>query len=154
MIREIKLIFDECLSHSMMAALLPFLQRDGRTVQLKAVVDYQKSGVPDKEWIPKIAKEGGWIVTTADWGRQNKKEKRDEKLPYLCRLYGVTHILLTPKVHELQDFEKGQALTAVWRNIVKATKVAPGTRFSLRHNHQRTGFLLVNLDDKSKSHGE
>lgn len=150
MTREIKVIFDECLSHLMMESLRPFIERDGQTLILKAVIEYQKAGVPDKEWIPKIAAEGGWIVISADLGRQNKREKRDEKLPYLCRLHGVTHVLLSPGVHALSDFEKGQAIIAVWRKIAKTAKAPAGTRFSLRQNHTKNGFLLVNADDEAK----
>ena len=149
MIPEVKLIFDECLSHLTMESLRPFLIRAGQELFMKSVVvEYQKKGVPDKVWIPEIAAGDGWIVITADNGKKNKNEAADEKLPFLCRHHRVTHIIMSSSVHALKGWDKGQAIVSVWTDIVAATTKTRGTRFRLCHNQAKTGFHLIDWDER------
>lgn len=143
---EFKLIFDECLSEPVVEALRPFLERVGVKLTLQAVVKYQRDAVPDKEWIPAIAREGGWIVISSDRGMRNKRERFDEKLPYLCRAHRVTHVLLSGTIHNLNAFGKGQAIVAVWRELVATADATRGTRFKLKMRERRDGFTLTNDD--------
>lgn len=46
---------------------------------LKHIVEFQREGVTDQIWIPRIALEG-WIIITPDRGKSN----RGGKLPRLC----------------------------------------------------------------------
>lgn len=144
--REFKLIFDECLSEPVLESLRPFLERVGIKLVLRSVVKYQRDGVPDKEWIPKIAAEGGWIIISSDRGKRNKREKFDEKLPYLCRSHRVTHVLLSGLIHNEKAFVKGQAVVAVWKELVASATATRGTRFKLKKRDRCDGFALQNDD--------
>jgi hypothetical protein len=146
---EIKLIFDECLSAPVVEALRPFLERSGVSLKTKSVVEIQKAGTADSVWIPKVALEGGWIVISSDRGK-SKREKFDEKLPYLCRLHRITHVLLSARVHDLKLFEKGQAVVAVWQDLLKVRDVTAGARFMLKKRDHSDGFQLVNSDLKAE----
>ncbi|HEX8916284.1 MAG TPA: hypothetical protein VF796_28295 [Humisphaera sp.] len=141
----VKLIFDECLSQLMMADLRKFLERSGCELTLQAVVDYQRAGVLDRDWVPRVAAEGQWIVISTDKGRSGN-EPFEERLPFLCRLHRVTHVLLSPKVHKLKGFAKGQAIVDVWPEFATVRDATPGTRFVIQFNHTRTRFLLINSD--------
>jgi hypothetical protein len=144
----IKLIIDECLSEPVVESLRPFLVKAGVSFDLQSVVKYQREGVADKVWIPKIAADGGWVVISSDRGKRNKSEKVDEKLPYLCRLHRVTHVLLSGTIHNEKAFAKGQALVAVWQQLLEAGDVKRGTRFKLRRRSGCDGYVLSNDDAK------
>jgi hypothetical protein len=147
---QFKLIFDECLGEPVVEALRPFLEKSGVKLVAMSVVSYQRAGVKDIEWIPKIAKEGGWVVLSADRGKRNRVgELPHEKLPFLCRTHRVTHVLLSGSLQSSKTFIKGQALVAVWREILTAATAPAGTRFVLTKRSGGTGYSLVNADTKA-----
>ncbi len=147
MSKELKIIFDECLSEPVVDSLRPFLERSGVTLKLKGVVSFQKAGTPDSVWIPQIAAEPGWIVISSDRAK-SKSERLDQNLPHLCREHRVTHILLSSTVHNLKLFDKARAIVAVWNDLLKASEVKAGTRFLLKKHHRDDTFILVNTDLK------
>lgn len=146
---EIRLLFDECLGAPIMESLAPLLAQGSDRFRLMHVLEFQKQGVPDSEWVPRIAAEG-WIVITTDRGKRNKREAHEEKLPYLCRLYRVTHILLSATLHHRRGIEKAIAIASVWSGLIAAASATRGTRFSLQitaAGHAR----LVNTDVEQKT---
>jgi hypothetical protein len=135
------------LSEPVVEALRPFLEKSGVVFQSKGVVSFQRAGVKDKEWIPKIAAEGGWVVLSADRGRRNRTgELPHEKLPFLCRLHRVTHVLLSGTIQGSSVFVKGQAVVAVWKDLVRTAKAPAGTRFKLTKRSGGIGYVLINAD--------
>jgi hypothetical protein len=94
---------------------------------VRHVLDYYSQGTPDSVWIPELAKED-WTIISADRARR----AGGPKLPLLCRQFGVTHILLSGKIHCQPQFQKIVSVATVWDDIV-ATRDAPrGTQFILR----------------------
>jgi hypothetical protein len=147
---EFKLIFDECLSAPILESLKSFLQTAGVSLTFKGIVEHQRSGVTDKDWIPKIALEGGWVVISSDRGKRRGGEPPDEKLPFLCRKFRVTHVLLSGSIHSEKAFVKGQAIVAVWRELLTVTSATRGTRFQIKKNSSGTGYFLYNEDAKER----
>ena len=72
-------------------------------VELKHIRDFQLNGTPDEQWIPELAAKDGWIVITADRGKQGGAT---EKLPRICAAHGVTHVILSSAVHHQKTMSK------------------------------------------------
>jgi PIN like domain len=94
------------------------------------ILDFQKQGVLDEEWIPRIAKEGGWIVVTSDRGRRGPK--KGAKLPIVCKRHGVTHIALSATVVKKSSFEKLGIILQVWPEMKKLADAPKGSAHLLR----------------------
>ena len=114
------------------------------------ICDYFKAGVQDRDWIPKIAKEGGCVLITSDGGRQSKK---GEKLPLLCKAYGITHIVMSPKLHMSPSHVKIAAIASVWNEIQALHETEPGSRYDLRFrpgkDKAQSTFALVKYEDSA-----
>ncbi|MBP3954006.1 hypothetical protein J8F10_01670 [Gemmata sp. G18] len=104
--------------------------------------DYFSQGIKDGDWIPQLAAEGGWVVISSDGAKQSG---RGDKLPDLCRAFGITHIVLSPSLHSKRASEKSGAIANLWTQIESAVSAAvPGTRFVLRYKSKK-GTNLVSL---------
>jgi hypothetical protein len=85
-------------------------------------------GERDEVWIPELARsEIHWLVVTGDQGMG-----KGEKLPVLCRHYGLRHVLVRGKLHNRLQFERACAVFAVWQDLEDAFEQSPGTRFHLQ----------------------
>lgn len=124
----IKLLFDECLGKPLMEKLAVTLSASPQRPELKHVLDFQKQGVPDEEWIPKIKNEG-YIVVTADRG---KKQSKGGKLPRICAAYDVTHVAVSGTILGKGGFGQMQAIIEVWNEFTDVASSPPGSRYSLR----------------------
>jgi hypothetical protein len=93
--------------------------------------------------VPKLANEG-WIVITADGGKGGKS--KGEKLPKLCHLNKITHVILSSKIHHKPVFEKTRCLIAVWNDIIRLPEEPPGSRFSLRATASGNLVQLVKIE--------
>jgi hypothetical protein len=127
---EIKLLFDECVGKPVMERLATWLAAAPEKTLLGHILDYQRQGTHDEVWVPQVATEG-WVVITADRGRRGKRSK-GEKLPILCRSFGITHVMLSSSIHNRSGFEKCQAILAVWPEIVKLPAAPKGSGHLLR----------------------
>ena len=74
-------------------------------------------GTPDQDWVPKI-RDQDWTVISADGGRTPNRG-RGGKLPQLCADFGVTLIILSPRVHNRTAFDKTRTILSVWNRIVE-----------------------------------
>ena len=88
-----RLMFDECVGKPAMEEIQRTISLSLDEAEFKHVLDFQRQGVLDEDWIPRIAREGDWVVITADRGRRGSA-KKGEKLPVVCKQQGVTHVVL------------------------------------------------------------
>jgi hypothetical protein len=140
-VRSIKLLFNECLGKPVVLTGLKSLIEATTTVKFEFahLQDYYEQGVKDKDFIPEMASHG-WIMVTADRGGRRRR-RRDDVLPFLCRQFGMTHILIGATIHAKPQREKAIALATVWEDIVNEVATSrEGSRWILRagpapHHH-------------------
>jgi hypothetical protein len=97
----------------------------------------------DETWIPDMAQEG-WIVLTADRGKGGRG--KGEKLPVLCRAFGMTHILMSGSLHRRTSIQKVTAILEVWDNINELPEQPKGSAWSLRLTQSGKAVLACKLD--------
>jgi hypothetical protein len=143
-IPEVRFFFDECLSRPVVEGdLVRSLALYGSTVEVAHLLTkFGSSGVKDIEWIPALARETGWIVITADQGRNSKKS---EKLPLICRAFGVTHVMLSRALHRRNMFHKALAISTLWEKLHQLGDKPRGAGY--RINMAGEGFRLVGVTD-------
>ena len=105
------------------------LQLVSSDVPFVHIIDYFSQGEKDENWIPKLSAEGGWVVITADGGKQSK---RGQKLPDLCWEYGITHVVLSSTLHSRKSHEKVGILTTFWNEIELLHEALAGSHYRLR----------------------
>jgi hypothetical protein len=131
----LKFLFDECIGLPIMQCLE--LAVSG-TYQFEHLCEKFSSGALDNEWIPDLAKEGGWVVITGDGGRNSNK---GGKLPELCLHYKVTCLILSPKFAQRKTADKLGALLSRWDHIVELHSKPAGSQFQLRFRESEKGTL-------------
>lgn len=129
MTQATRFLFDECLGRPVVERQIKdSLRLYGSDAELAHLFSKFPMGAKDTEWIPAIAQEGGWIVVTADRGKHSKK---DEKLPYICREFGVSHVMLSSGLHRRTMYYKYLAISSCWSALLDVGSHPPGTGFSL-----------------------
>lgn len=123
----VRLFFDECCSKRLARKISEIYKEDYPDLETRHLTDFWQHSTPDGEWIPMLEREKGWIVLTADRGKDPKKEK----LPLICKTFAVTHISMTPKLVHAGYREHKQALLCMWPQIVNAQRLPPGTKITL-----------------------
>ena len=98
-------------------------------VEFYHLIDKYASGDQDEDWIPKLRIEGGWVVITADAGRNSKV---GQKLPDLCVIHRVTHIILKGQLHHKTTLEKSDLIAGAWPRLQSAFSAPHGSRYLLR----------------------
>ena len=102
MTQPARFLFDECLSRpAVERQICDLLHLYGVDAEIAHLLSKFPPATPDKEWIPEIAKQGGWIIVTSDRGTHSRK---DERLPMICRDFGVTHVLLSGSLHRRNTY--------------------------------------------------
>ncbi len=99
--------------------------------EFKHITDIFSQGVSDSDWVPQIAKDGRWIVITAD--RARRGSRKGGKLPRLCLEFKLTHVLLSGTLHGSPTAVKRDALLEKWGSISRLDEETPGSRFKLRY---------------------
>jgi hypothetical protein len=125
--QKLKLLFDECVGKPILSAVAGFLATSEQKPELSHILDFQEQGTPDSTWIPQVEAEG-WIIITAD----RDKRCKEEKLPLVCRQFGITHIMLSARVHHKKNFEKACLILEVWSDVAGLIMEPRGSGFSLR----------------------
>jgi predicted nuclease of predicted toxin-antitoxin system len=82
----LKLLFDECCSPRLPRDLREFYQRDYPALQIRHLMDDWTAGTPDSQWLEVLRQDPSWIIITKDAG----KNSAQEKLPLICREWGIT----------------------------------------------------------------
>lgn len=130
MTTELRLLFDECVGTPTLGLLKSVLATAPEKPCLRHILEFQSQGVHDEVWLPRISKDG-WIIVTADRGRQGRTGK-GEKLPVLCRQYDVTHVMLSKTIHHWNSFQKFRCIMAVWTDIARLASAPKGSAHLLR----------------------
>jgi len=120
-------IKDECCSKRLARRISDTCSTDNLSVQTKHLSDFCGVGKADEDWLPLLERKGGWIVITADRGKDPKKQK----LRRICGSLGITHISLTPALirEGYQAHEK--AMLSVFPEIIHLHLLPKGTKVSL-----------------------
>jgi hypothetical protein len=130
----VRILVDECLSRPRTEQL-----RDEVILppgsELRHILDYQRQGIRDDQWVPREAQRN-WLVITADTGKGS-----GPKLPLLCEQYKITRIELSARVHEKPTEEKAQAIIAVWDRVLEAYRAERGSFFKLRLDNKKQPIL-------------
>jgi hypothetical protein len=144
--QPIQFLFDECLGRPVVegqiAESLKFYGADAIVAHIFAKF---QPGTPDKIWISEIAREGNWIVITADRGIHSRME---EKLPLICREFNITHIMLSRGLHKRNIYYKALAIESSWSEIIATASAPPGTGFVLSMSENQTFRLKKIVDAK------
>jgi len=122
------MIFDDCLSKRAIKALQSLADFSKGNVEFAHLADRSLSGQIDDDWIPSI-KGQGWIVMTTDRG---KKPSPGGKLPHICQLHCVTHVMMSASVHKRNTFDKLRAVFEVWPDLLTAMSAPPGCGYLLQ----------------------
>jgi len=110
-----RFFFDECLSRVVIENdLVSSLKLYGSQAEIAHLLTKFPQGCKDPVWIPALAHETGWIVITCDQGKNSKKS---EKLPEICRAFGVTHVTLSRGLHKRNMFYKSLAIATLWGKL-------------------------------------
>jgi hypothetical protein len=91
--------------------------------------------------VPEAGAEG-WVVVSADRGKKGGK-KKGEKLPRLCAVHHVTHILLSGGMMQQKQFDKMLAVLSVWYDLLRAAKGERGACYMLEPQTQGRGILRL-----------
>ena len=87
------------------------------------------AGTKDTVWIPQIARESDWVVITTDRGRRSAVT---EKLPKICRAYGVTHVTLSRGLHRRNMYYKALAIQSHGEKLLELENVARGAGYTIK----------------------
>ena len=98
-------------------------------IEFYHIVDKYTAGDKDEDWISKLGTEGGWVVITSDAGRNSKVS---QKLPDLCILHKITHIILKGQLHHKTTLEKTNLIATTWPFIENVFSSPQGSRYFLR----------------------
>jgi hypothetical protein len=131
-----KLLFDENFGRPLLEALKTLVAFSRERPEVRHILELQRAGAKDSEWVPLLATDG-WIVLTCDRGKS-----AGPKLPQLCRVYGITHVLISGALHNSPQFEKARAVLAVWPELLALADEPKGERYSLRYTHARRATLV------------
>lgn len=124
-----KLFFDQCLSKRLPIHIAQIYSEDHPDLQTKHLSECYAPNTPDDKWIAILEKEKDWIVITADDGSGSKKPK----LPIICAQLGVTHIVMTPTLHQSPFKEHKQAILCLSPQIRVVPRLPKGTKVSMQY---------------------
>lgn len=127
--QPVKLLLDECLGRPIVADMNQMLSWDRPAPTIHHLTKYFLPGTKDEDWIPRIKNEG-WVVLTQDKGRKGR-----HKLPKICALYKITHIVLSKAVAHQKQYQKANTIIGAWEQIKECANATAGTRFRLKLTH-------------------
>jgi hypothetical protein len=122
-----KLFVDACVARPTSFKVLDHYKQVYPSLRVEHLTDKFRQSRCDSVWIKTLASEGGWIVITADRG----KDKSKPSLPRLCEEYGITCVTMTKSVAEKGSGTHLEVLHEVLRNAEPIYRTPPGTIISL-----------------------
>ncbi len=137
----LKLLFDECCSPRLPRDLRDFYQRDYPDLKIRHLLDDWTAGTPDSQWLEALRLDPSWIVITKDAG----KNSAQEKLPMICREWGITHIVFTAGIISKGFVTQKNAIAGVWEQLFHLHRLPPGSQVKLGETNRKgdiSGFEL------------
>jgi hypothetical protein len=104
---------------------------------IEHVSDRFKPDDDDSFFVKKLQEEGNWMVISADLGKHTKKK---EKLPDVCKEFGVTCVQLTPAIAKGTTLAQAHCLHAIILNRSHISTFPDGTIIRAGINHTPSGF--------------
>lgn len=126
----ITFVFDENWSHKLVSSVCALLRAVGRPLDLRHIFDFFPSGVADDDWVPTF-QPLNFVVVTADRARRYG----GPKLPHLLKSHGITHVLLSKRLHHLKGLDKAICIlksVALLEGIKSAKR---GSRYRWRYTN-------------------
>lgn len=138
----VRFFFDECLSRPVVECdLVRSLSLYGSSAEVAHLLTkFGGGGVKDPVWVPVLAQESGWIVITCD---QGIKSKKSEKLPLICRSFGVTHVTLSRGLHKRNMFYKSLAISSLWGKLHALSDEPRGAGYRISMNGANFRLALI-----------
>ncbi len=128
MIANLSVLVDECIAPRCVEAMNGVLKLSKFPPKIMPLIEFTNQyGVKDKDWIPQAAKQGFTVIST-DLGNR----KRGDKLPEICRQFGVKHVLISQKIHHRGSLAMALASLGTWENIGEACTNCDSSGFKLR----------------------
>lgn len=140
-----RFLFDECVGKPVLEQIAKALALTLDDSVLAHILDYQKSGTFDQDWIPQLAEAGNWIVISADRGGRGRKQK-GEKLQVVCKKYGITLVELSQKIHHMNSLEKMAIILSVWPSMKLLGDAPAGSRHLIKLSGKTRTPTLVQID--------
>ncbi len=128
MSKALKLFFDENLSLLLAKEIFEFYKSDYPLLEIRHLTEFTRKGAPDSDWTGLLKAGPNWIVVSADRGVNSRP---DEKLPLICKKYGISCILLSGKLSLKTKAEHKQAIVGAWQQIVAFSGLPKGTEARL-----------------------
>jgi hypothetical protein len=114
---------------------MEFYSVDYPGLEMKHLLDGYKPSAADSRWLGSLRDEKGWLVVTCDRGCDNSKEK----LPIICKEFGITHIAFTQGLLRQGFTAQKNALVGVWPELFLLYRIPPGTQVKLGAHQGRGG---------------
>ena len=143
----LKLLFDECCSPRLSRELRDFYRRDYPSLQIRHLLDDWTAGTPDSQWLEALRADPSWIVITKDAGKNSVQEK----LPLICREWGITHIVFTAGIISKGFVTQKNAIVGVWELLFQLHRLPPGSQLKLGESSQKGAVTGFELRVKQKS---
>jgi hypothetical protein len=144
----VRFFFDECLSKPIVECdLARSLKLYGSDAQVVHLLTKFSQGCKDPEWIPALAHETGWVVITCDQGKNSKKS---EKLPEICRAFGVTHVTISRGLHKRNMYYKSLAIMSLWGKLLALEDEPRGGGYRIAMTGESGVFRLALVSDAPK----
>lgn len=93
----------------------------------------------DRDFLPQLAEEG-WVVVSADRGKNSAKSDR---LPLICVELRITHVLFSRGAHKLTTFGKYRAIIDNWEDLAKTADAPKGSGYSIRRTSGEHGKTIL-----------
>lgn len=143
----LKLLFGECCSPRLPRELRDFYQRDYPELQIRHLMEDWTAGTPDSQWLEALRLDPSWIVITKDAG----KNSAQEKLPLICREWGITHIVFTAGIISKGFITQKNAIAGVWEQLFHLHRLPRGSQVKLGESSQKGDVIGFELRVNQKS---
>ena len=129
-----KIVVDENLPPALARALFALFAGEHEIIHLR---DRFGPSVKDVDWIPRLSREGNWIVISGDRGIRRKKAEYNAFKS--SRLIGF---FLSAGLNKAPLVKQAERILALWGGIeIFATGSRPGSMFELPMTSTRIGTL-------------
>lgn len=132
-----KLLIDVCVAPTVSKKTSDHYASIYPSIKVEPLINHYRQNRCDSVWIRSLAHEGGWIIVSADKG----KDKRKPALPQLCREYKVTCVIMSSSLHQKGGAMHQEVLNEILRNIASIYRAPLGTIISIGQIQEKGGLV-------------